>query len=160
MTQYNNLRNILSNWDFCITYLTEDLTSFPNSKKLWWYFWKYNFYKVCISFYLIWFSLFYTLFCSLSQNKLSRQDVPFIVIMVTYSSYLISKQHRRLGLGSRHLTRHIDRGRRQLIRLTIDVDEMHQPRKILQIGRHGDVPLRFHGQILLVMAQVVLQHAL
>ena len=35
-------------------YLTEDSTSFPiipNSQKLKRYFWKYNFYKMCISFY-------------------------------------------------------------------------------------------------------------
>ena len=34
-------------------------------------------------FYFILF-LFYTLFCSFSQNKLSRQDVPFIVIGHTF----------------------------------------------------------------------------
>ena len=41
-------------WDFYI--LTEDLTNFPiilNSWKLKWYFWKYNFYKVRISFYFL-----------------------------------------------------------------------------------------------------------
>ena len=63
-----------------LQYLTENLTSFlmlSNSWKLMWYFLKYNFYKVWIS---IIFFIFCTLFCSLSQNKPGRQNVPFVVL--------------------------------------------------------------------------------
>ena len=42
-----------------------------------WCFWKYKFYKVEFPFI---FFIFYTLFCSLSQNKPGRQDVPFVVL--------------------------------------------------------------------------------
>ena len=39
-----------------------------------WYFWKYK-----CKFHFI-SNIFYSLFCSLSQNKPDRQDVPFVVL--------------------------------------------------------------------------------
>ena len=59
MTQYNKY-NILSTSEKVEIFLSEGWTMIPNSWKWKWYFWKYNIYKVCISFYFyLYFALYF-----------------------------------------------------------------------------------------------------
>ena len=82
VTQYNK-RYILSAFEKKMRffhYLTEDLTSFPMIKfiKIEVILLKVQLFQ-SVPFPFILF-LFCKLFCSLSQNKLGRQDVPFVVL--------------------------------------------------------------------------------